>query len=406
MRRHSLVHALLIGSIAGTAAAQQVNFTNSTPPTSVRLQSGSTVAVDNAGNINVSCDPAAPDGCARLQQGTGGGNGASFTAPLSVQGRPAGPQNIDAGTQITLVAQVANAEVCLPRALNGANPVTPSISGWNAPFLPSGTSISQTITLPTSPVGATLTFQLDCMRLEGGARSEQQITLQQPTTPPPPPPPDCPSGYPTSTAYTNASPGATAYQPLSGLTGFRNVNGFAQLLNQWGFPLNEFPQTGTSGILEDAPRVVRVIRFVVPDPFIPPANQRFVFMGQPNSFDGARNAYISVSTCPGDFRIPAAQQPAPAGDPTFAEGCRNWREPGWTFENGLNDIFYAIGNANDVSSPSTCTLVPGRTYYVNILMVRPQMNRRLPPITGDESTLCVNSFGTPFTCGHFLNAGG
>jgi hypothetical protein len=388
---------MLVATIASGAEAQTITFPNVTPAATIRLEAGSTLSIDTNGNLIARCDASDPAGCARLFQSGSGGNqcgpAVTFTAPLNVTSptNPPAPGPYPAGSQLTIGAQVSGAAVCVP----SATPV--SISGWNAPLIPNGNTVTQTITLPNQQ-STTYTLRLTCYGSIGSATSERTVTTSAQVNPPPA---ACPTQFPTSTAYTSATAGATAPTQISGVT-IRNINGFEELLNVLGFNVNPFPNTGTRANLVGPWNQIRVIRFEVPNPF-PQGSflRRFQFFSWPNGFIGGLDAYISVSTCPGDLRIPTSQQSGTANDPTYAEACRNWRGNSWTFEDtGQSDLPYVVGvpGQPNISTPSQCVLEPGRTYYLNIFLSKPNKNSRsLFPF----QPICPGDF----ECGNAITAG-
>jgi hypothetical protein len=128
-------------------------------------------------------------------------------------------------------------------------------------------------------------------------------------------------------------------------------------------------------------------------------------MNWPNGFLESNLGYISISSCPGDLRVPTATQNGAPGDATYAEGCRNWRGNSWdsTHNSGASDLPYVIASAgNDTSTPDECRLVPGRTYYMNVYMSRPNRDTRSLLPTNE---FCRDPEGTPFDCGHVINIG-
>lgn len=403
MRKHALL-ALLAALATGGAHAQTITFSNANPSAIVKLESGSQVSIDASGNLIARCDATDPAGCARLLQTGGGGQcgtGVTFTTPLGVTNpaSPPAPGPYPGGSQLILQAQMTGAVVCVPSALQGANAI--SISGWTSPLTPSSNTVTQTITLPTQPE-TTYTLRLTCYGSTGSATSDRTVTTSAQVNPPPP---QCPNQFPTPSAYTSAQAGATAPTPISGVT-INNINGFENLINVLGFNLNPFPSTGTTGNLLAPWDNIRVIRFTVPNPF-PPGTfaRRFQFISWPNGFVGGMDAYISVSSCPGDLRIPTAQQAGSENDPTYAEACRNWRGTSWTFaQTGQSDIPYDVGvpGQPNLSTPTQCVLEPGRTYFLNIYLNRPQQNRTLTP----TQPVCRDPGGNFFDCGHGISAGG
>jgi hypothetical protein len=379
------------------AAAQVVEFPNVSPAVSVRLEAGSTLTVDANGNLHARCDAALATGCAVL--GAGGGAGgcsgpANFTQSLRVSS-PTTPGPYPAGSTLSVVATVSNAAICSPTAtVNGS---ATSLSGWNNPIVP-GTDggVAATVTLPAI-AGASVVLRLTCYGGSGAAA--QNLTVGTSSAPPAA---ACPYAYPTATAYTSQTAGSTTITPL-GAMAVRNINGFEELINRLGFNVNPFPSTGTTGNLLATWNTIRVIRFEVPNPFPQGSfSRRFQFISWPNGFHGGLDAYISVSTCPGDLRIPTGQQSGTPSDPTYAEACRNWRGFSWTFEDtGQGDLPYVVGvpGQPNISTPSQCVLEPGRTYYLNIFMSKPNKNSRsLFPF----QPICPGNF----ECGHGISVGG
>lgn len=77
--------------------------------------------------------------------------------------------------------------------------------------------------------------------------------------------------------------------------------------------------------------------------------------------------YLSISQCPGDFRMPTSYQ-APPGDPTLSFGCRNIiKDPGGTLAIG-GALAYQI---NQPASENGCGLTYGGPYYLNFMVVNP-----------------------------------
>lgn len=404
MRKPALL-ALLAAFVAGGAHAQTITFPNATPAATVRLEAGSQVSIDASGNLIARCDATDPAGCARLLQTGGGGQcgtGVTFTAPLNVTSpvTPPAPGPYPGGSQLTLSAQMTGAAVCLPSAVQGASAV--SVGGWTAPLLPNGNTVTQNITLPTQP-STTYTLRLTCYGSTGSATSERTVTTSAQVNPPPP---DCPTSFPTGVAYTTTgSGGGGATTNLTGVS-FRNIDGFEQLLNAFGNPINPFPVTGTSGDLLAPSSEIRVIRFNVPNPFPEGSfTRRFNLFTWPNGFQLSNQGYVSITSCPGDLRIPTATQSGTATDPTFSEACRNWRTSSWEVGvgQGQNTIPYVVAaSGSDVSTPTECKLVPGRTYYMNMYLSRPNLGTRtLIP----ENPVCRDPEGTAIDCGHRINIG-
>lgn len=192
---------------------------------------------------------------------------------------------------------------------------------------------------------------------------------------------------------------------INGVT-INNIDGLETLVNVLGFNVNPFPTTGTSGHLIGSWHNIRVIRFTVPNPF-PQGSflRRFLFTSSPNGFVGGTDAYMSVSTCPGDLRIPTATQSGTADDPTYAESCRTWRGSSWTFDTGQPDLPYVVGSPgqSNPSTPTSCVLEPGKTYFLNIYLSKPNRSTRSLTPANPVCRAPENNF---FDCGHRVSAGG
>jgi hypothetical protein len=216
----------------------------------------------------------------------------------------------------------------------------------------------------------------------------------------------CPSRfYGDLWAFTNRRAGEREPLILDHLW-VRPIDGFEELYNVLGHRVYPFPNTGTTAKLLEEGHRPRVIRFTVPDPFPtfePPLYQRIFFVSWPNGWVGGTDAYIALSTCPGDLRVPRRGQTGTPADPTFAEGCRNWRENSWDpgIRAAQSDLHYVLGAEGDVSTATRCVLVPGRTYYLNVYMAIPRPDQTLPRIDGPDSSMCAGHRpGSSFACGH------
>lgn len=221
----------------------------------------------------------------------------------------------------------------------------------------------------------------------------------------------CPSQFPTNTAFTStATGGGTGLVNIPGIS-VANISGFESLRNVMGFNVNPFPNTGTSAKYLGPDTEARVFEFIVPSPFpantpdgFPVRSRYFQFVSWPNGWHGGPLAYISISTCPGDFRIPTSSQQGTISDPTYSESCRNWRGASWNQIDygGEATIPYLVGTSQSVSTPSSCYLTPGRKYYLNIIMSKAHYNsRRLLPL----QRYCGGWENMPtFDCGQGISA--
>lgn len=96
-------------------------------------------------------------------------------------------------------------------------------------------------------------------------------------------------------------------------------------------------------------------------------NTRNRLLWNPSQVAGEANTsqiYVTISECPGDFRIPPTNQAAPANDRTFARGCRNVRPLPPNSVVGPTSNINMLGST-EPSTDQTCHLEPGRTYYLS-----------------------------------------
>jgi hypothetical protein len=153
-----------------------------------------------------------------------------------------------------------------------------------------------------------------------------------------------------------------------------------------GVPWLPFPQSGTTGYVITASDQYHAIGFDTPaGPWEAAFYQFFWQEAQQQGAAVMQNVYISISSCPGDFRIPAAG-PAPAGDPTFARGCRSVRPlSGFPQPLTMDHINYEV--STEPATDEVCRLAPGRRYYINFIRANASDEEIGPPAS--EAT-CAN----------------
>ncbi|MBL8952067.1 MAG: hypothetical protein JNK82_14885 [Myxococcaceae bacterium] len=140
-----------------------------------------------------------------------------------------------------------------------------------------------------------------------------------------------------------------------------------RLASSGGGPLNPFPNSGGFGTIVTETDNYLGLGFDTPDATTWAARAP----AKTFQWDDAQEAadpsafYITVSDCPGDFRIPPGGT-APATDPTFALGCRSIRPSiaGGALQPRSN-LPYVIGTGP--SNDTTCVLAPNRRYYFNFV---------------------------------------
>jgi hypothetical protein len=130
---------------------------------------------------------------------------------------------------------------------------------------------------------------------------------------------------------------------------------------------NPFPNGGGTGRLLTADDEYLAIEFETPVDeagWSMAPNRRFSW--ERSQVGGEADiVYVAIGTCPGDFRIPPSDDVAPAGDPTFARGCRSVRRGPTGIVGPLSNIPYVISDLP--SDGSVCRLAFGRRYYINFI---------------------------------------
>jgi hypothetical protein len=137
-----------------------------------------------------------------------------------------------------------------------------------------------------------------------------------------------------------------------------------------GARLNPFPNSGTTGLFITRNEEYLAVEFSTPasaQDWEARAPSR-LFEWDEAQVGGAASlgrVFITISRCPGDFRLAPAGQTAPTTDPTFARGCTNFR-PRPPFPAGpTSNIAYDISSAP--ADDTTCRLAPGRRYFLNFV---------------------------------------
>ncbi|MDX2015390.1 MAG: hypothetical protein SFW67_34685 [Myxococcaceae bacterium] len=137
-----------------------------------------------------------------------------------------------------------------------------------------------------------------------------------------------------------------------------------------GASLNPFPNSGMTGLFLTRDDEYLAVEFTTP-PSVSDWNARApskLFEWDEAQVGGAASLgriFVTISRCPGDFRIAPGGQSAPANDPTFARGCTSFR-PRLPFPAGpTSNIPYVIDGAP--ADDATCRLAPGHRYFLNFV---------------------------------------
>lgn len=364
-------------ALCGTAAAQQtLSFNNVNPPIVVTLTPSSTLGIATNGNVTASC-VATNNVCNGMPSGGGGGplltvSLAASNFSTTADGNGAYP----AGTTLTLTPTVSGTpagEVCLRLLTAG----TPNVSGWSGTVVAPFSAQSVTVASASSTYG----FQLRCFNANGATTSNTvQVVTNSGGGGGDPPPPQC-STITAPAGYTQQTPP----------TEFTQV----PLVTPSGQFMAPFPNSGGG-----QGRVVPNRNRYMSIRFQAPLESTGVYQGLARQFNwleaqqagfsvNLNNIYVTVSQCPGDFRIPVGTDTVPANDPTFATGCRNWRP----FSQGGSNLFlrtidYNLGTG--VSDFDTCMINPGGTYYFNFILAGPTggIVPNENPCTNQDASAC------------------
>lgn len=354
----TLLSLSLAALLAQAATAQQtLTFTNTDTSTapgaqnqSVTLIAGSAVSIQPDGNVTAQCTLTGT-----LCTGTGGGSpvGAptvtlapsGFSNPADGQGR------YPANTSFTLTPTVTNGEVCI----RSVSPTTPAGTSWPATL--TGTYAAQVLALST--VSSTYQFTMRCFNGSGATSATYEVSTNAEGGGPGP--------GPGCTGFQSNLPAAWQRSTLTQT----NQVGQVEVPSQTWQP---FPNSGGTGYVITGPNQYHSIAFNTPAQ--PWTVQTQEFFWQDAQQQGAAlldRVYVTISTCPGDFRIPVIDSTATTADPTNAAGCRSFRRVLPGFPRGQREIInYQIGTADSVATETACFLAPGRTYYINFIRADPK----------------------------------
>lgn len=343
MQRHAIVWGFVIAASSSAAFAQQtLKFDNTTPPVTIPLQDSTTLQFTDDGNATATCLLGDDGRCAGLPALSCPAAPAVSIAATAFSSPPVSPGVYPPGTAFSLTATVDNADVCVREVDAG----TPADTGWSG-GIASGFGVAAPVVL-TLP-GSTYRFSMRCYNADGSSTSST-ITL----------------------ATSDVSPGCQGV-PV-GAPGFGVDARWDELTD---VPTNSagtttllpFPNTGSlvGNLVIPKGRWVS-LRFDVPaDPAAFTGLSKF-FDWIPAPLGGEANVaatYVTVSQCRGDFRAPATGN-APAGDATYALGCRNLRPVNSTIA-----IRYEPVAATTASTGTVCNLTRGGTYYFNMILANP-----------------------------------
>lgn len=343
---------LAFTALATPALAQQtITFDNTSPPITLQLGPSSNFTFEDNGNVRTNCQLGGDNRCVGMPSASNPiPPSATLLADFSTV--PDGAGSFAPGTTVSLVSSVSGAEVCFRDT--SAN--TPADTGWTGT---SSENLSTTTTLTLNQSNAQYDFTLRCYGT-GGKATSSTITVRTNQI-----------AIPGSCVGVNA--GATSFDWYQTYTAFTNV----PLITSPSNNMREFPNTGAAYGKLVIPRGTWVsLRFTVPSSMAAFAGLQKSINWAESQIGGSAslaNTYISVSKCRGDFRAPSSSTLAPAGDPTFARGCRNMRplSPGGSVLYAMNSVRYEPKSVETASGDQVCNLTLGETYYFNMILASP-----------------------------------
>ncbi len=359
-------------------AQQTLTFTNPSPAVTINLLNGSSVNIQTNGNLSAQCQLDANNKCVGMPTGSSGTAPAVSIAASGFSNAADNENKYPAGTTFNITPTVSNAELCV-RNILGA---TPGGTGWTGNAVSPFTATQ--VTLPSS--SSSYEFSMRCYGVGGATTTSPNIILM------------------TSQGVVGGNDQCdqqhVIVDPVAGFSVHSLASKFPDLKNLSGINIGDFPNTGGSiGVLVHNINARATLRFTVPTDASAFTGLSTTINWQEAQQGGEADAnqiYVSVSQCPGDFRVPTQSGNAPANDPTFAYGCRNLRPFGNTL--GIN---YEVNGTEVPSTNFVCNLKMGNVYYFNTVIRSPYVNSP-PAITVSSPHGCRNEGAT--ACGIQLKA--
>lgn len=327
---------LAVVSFGAQAQNKTLTFTNANPQKTIHLVDGSTVSIATSGNLTAQC-VLSGSGCADVGSGS---NPNAPTVALGLSGFSTGPDGNGAyapGTSFTITPTVSNADVCIRTVTAGS----PSDTGWTGTTTAPG---AQTLQVNTG--SSTYGFVLTCYNAAGSASAtSSNVTTSAGTGGGGVGEADC-SGF-TSTPPGFTRDNTTTWMQLFGAASFPDQNiAAAQVPHRtdaglvWlGAPKNQYTS----------------VKFTTPATTWTGSQFNWTesqIAGGPTAAL-ASGVYITISRCPGDFRLANDN----SAEPTDHSACKSFRYSTYALS-----IEY---NQSGASTPGTCGLAPSTTYYLN-----------------------------------------
>lgn len=379
------ISVAVIGLVSTAALAQTLTFSNTTPPTTVTLRPTSTLSIQTNGNVTAQCVLNSSGTCEGFPAGTTGGTGGGSPPTVSIVAS-AFSTTADTGgayapgTTFTLTPTVSSsAEICVRRVTSG----TPIGTNW--PSTVTTPYSSQTISLNTA--SSTYGFLMECFA-DGGSATSSTITVNTNAA-------SGGGGPVTGDCPIDGSPlGLPLGYQRDGRTSLTQIRGLSTATVTY---LTPFPQSGRLGNLVVTRGTYASFAFDTPSSVDAWVGNNFSWSEhQSITSSDLNDVYISISECPGDFRIPSGDTP-PVEDETLTHGCRNIKFPSGAPGGQAGEypsslaIFYS---KDGTSGHFVCGLRPGRRYYFNMINASPRTDGI---VTGEHT--CLNGANS---CGIYV----
>jgi len=351
--RAALALGLTVAAVPALAQTTTITLDNATPPIVIPLKDATSIEIDGNGDLTAECV---------LNGTTCQGVTIGGTKAAGALSRTPATGSIEAGQAVTIGWTATNAELCTTSS-------TPAMPAWSGVVATSGGSKQVTL-----PAAGDYSFSLICYNSTGGSTGTSTVQVTATPSAGPQTPAGCditstdplftPAGFtehrvPWSTAfYGSVYPATGGYlNPIGSVTmGKMPVNG-----RYLAIEFKPAAGQGLSLAWEQAQAVAQ-------------HNYR--------TANPAGPVFLSISPCPGDFRLPVSS-PTPASveaEDYLRPACRKFDQAGTIYLNTTKPSF------------NNCGIVPTRTYYLNVLFANPNDGLITSETTCLAGTSCEANF--------------
>ncbi len=369
--RYTLSFLLLAGVACVHAQQPIVKINSDTLECDVQAAAGAPIfQLDATGNVLVKGTMSGP-GCGTQ---TGGGGGATF----GFNGPPASGVVINFGATTVAAGSVATVPLTYQayNATGGCSVGTPTTTGTCPAVTASGGTCvagaqgscaptAATLSIPTVAQMATNTscaYTATATCMPGGVVSSAVLTVT--TTG------GSGGGDPSCSLATMHSSSGAAWNRLTSPTPVKYGDGTVatkdstDYVSVWSYPGSSTPWPGSQGG-QTRPNVNSL--FYLSEKFVVPSDTSLVPKWSWTGSGVGSNFSLAISKCPGDFGQTGTQ---------LTTGCKLAQGHS---SNGMSAY------VNATQQGIACTLVPGQTYYLNIL---PNANLPVSNVTSPSSPVC------------------